>query len=465
MRVTTADASGGVAPLRRLSARVAIAAAISSLLAACSESSTTPGNASSGAGGESTMTMGSGGGGSAVSTGSSGGAGSAGNMGAAGVAGSVATSDGGSVRDAGPFVPNPMLAGLGDETALDLGKFDCTGLMGEDPSDCRKTTDYSGFVYDPHRHQMLSFGGGHATTMTDSIHVLDLAGALKWADLYPPTPCGQMTQANLDAVNGAWKAGAGGPFPRPVSTHTYDMLAVAPLLDEFLVISRNFTGGSCNAVGNDIGGQIAHFDRAAGTWSFSPTAKGSTYELAVNIPGSDPDPRSGNIVLFSNGGLSLYDPKTRVYTHVSDTLKDSTGKASPIDGTGYANHLVYFPPDDKFYFFVRGTPVEVYALTLNRTTPASSTVDHIVATGPTSSHGEPGYDYDAVNAVIGGGVQASMFYAFDPAKKTWTSHPMNGGMPGNQAFHAIAYDPVDNVFVFVTDSASGQKTWAYRLKR
>jgi hypothetical protein len=218
-------------------------------------------------------------------------------------------------------------------------------------------------------------------------------------------------------------------------------------------------------VGNDIGGKIAHFDRSAGTWSFSPSAKGSTNELAVNIPGSDPDPRSGNIVLFSSAGLSLYEPKTRVFTHVSDTLKDSMGNASPVDGTGYANHLVYFPPDDKFYYFKRGTPVEVYALAFNRATPASSTVEHIISSGPTSSHQEPGYDYDATNKIIGGGVQGNMFYAFDPTKKTWTSHPMNGGMPGSQAFHAIAYDPVDNVFIFITDYPSGQKTWAYRLKR
>jgi hypothetical protein len=439
-------------------------AAMISLLAACSESSTNTNDAPSmnGAGGQSSAT---GGGGSAGDTGSSGGSGSAGSPGSSGSAGSIAMPEAGALGDAGPFMPNPKLAGLGDETALDLGKLDCGAVTGEDPSDCHKTTDYSGFVYDPHRHQMLMFGGGHATTMTDSIHALDLGGTLKWMDLYPPTPCNLMTQANLDAVNGAWKSGAGGPFPRPVSTHTYDMLAVAPLLDEFLVISRNFTGGSCNPVGNDIGGMIAHFDRAGGTWSFSPTAKGSTYELSVNIPGSDPDPKSGNIVLFSSAGLSLYDPKTRVYTHVSDTLKNSQGGASPVDGTGYANHLVYFPPDDKFYFFKRGTPVEVYALTYTRSTPASSTVDHLATTGPTSPHGEPGYDYDSVNHVIGGGVAGSMFYAFDPATKTWTSHAMNGGMPGSQAFHALAYDPVDNVFIFVTDYDSGWKTWAYRLKR
>jgi hypothetical protein len=241
------------------------------------------------------------------------------------------------------------------------------------------------------------------------------------------------------------------------------MLAVTPQLDEFIVISRNFTGGRCNSAGNDIGGKIAHYDLSAGTWSFSETASGSTYELSVGLPGSEPDPVSGKIVLLGNGGLSLYDPATRVYTHVSDKLDDSMGHPADLSGVGYADHLVYFPPDDRFYLFARGTPVEVYALHLNRADPARSTSDHVATSGPTSSHGEPGYDYDSVNHVIGGAVQDSKFYVFVPSTKTWEAHPINGGMPGNQAFHAIAYDPADNVFVFVTDYSSGQHTWAYRL--
>ena len=60
-------------------------------------------------------------------------------------------------------------------------------------------------------------------------------------------------------------------------------------------------------------GHVAHFDRAAATWAFSSTASGSTNELSVDIPGSEPDPISGQIVLVSRSGLSLYDPATRSY--------------------------------------------------------------------------------------------------------------------------------------------------------
>jgi hypothetical protein len=41
---------------------------------------------------------------------------------------------------------------------------------------------------------------------------------------------------------------------------------------------------------------------------------------------------------------------------------------------------------------------------------------------------------------------------------------MNGGAVGSMAFHALGYDPVNNVFVFVTDYPSGRHTWAYRLR-
>ncbi len=408
--------------------------------------------------------------GNAGSNGSAGTSGSAGTMGQAGSGGSAGVGGTAGSGGSGMFTPNPQLTGLGDESAFDLGLFDCSTVPGEDDWLCRRTTDYSGMVYDPHRHAMLAFGGGHSTTMTDAIHALDLSGSLKWADLYPPTACDSMTSQNLDAKNGAWLSGAAGPYPRPVSTHTYDMLAVAPKLDQFLVIARTFSGGYCNPVGNDIGGQIAHFDRAANTWSFSPTADGSTYDLGTNLPGSEPDPVSGEIVLVGGGGLSLYNPSTRAYSQPIDTANgdsftDESGARTNLSRIGYANHLVYFPPQDKFYLFGHDTPIEIYALSLNRTNPEQSRLTRVTASGAQPPSGEVGYDYDSVNQIIGGAVQDSMFYAFDPKTVAWSAHPMKGGDPGNVSFHALAYDPANNVFIFVTDYDSGMHTWAYRLKR
>ena len=94
----------------------------------------------------------------------------------------------------------------------------------------------------------------------------------------------------------------------------------------------------------------------------------------------------------------------------------------------------------------------------------ASTLDRVTTTGPTSDHQNPGYSYDSLNQIIGGGVENDHIFIFDPPTKTWTSHAINGGSPGTQAFLAIGYDPVNNVFVFVNDYASGQHTWAYRYK-
>ena len=66
-----------------------------------------------------------------------------------------------SCGDAAPFNPNPALAGLADNTALNLGSFQWEKPAGEPATG--SVTDYSGMVYDPHNNRILLFGGGHAT--------------------------------------------------------------------------------------------------------------------------------------------------------------------------------------------------------------------------------------------------------------------------------------------------------------
>src|SRR5689334_1088581 len=74
-------------------------------------------------------------------------------------------SAGGSVTPA--FEPHARFASLDAGQSVDLGAFTCSD-NGEGADTCRRVTDYSGFVYDSRNHQLLMFGGGHSTTMTDS---------------------------------------------------------------------------------------------------------------------------------------------------------------------------------------------------------------------------------------------------------------------------------------------------------
>lgn len=144
-------------------------------------------------------------------------------------------------------------------------------------------------------------------------------------------------------------------------------------------------------------------------------------------------------------------------------LRPWYGNLGDLEGIGYANHMVYFPPDDRFYLFTHENAGDVFALQFDRGAPAQSVAERLATTGTPPPGGELGLDYDAASDIIGGAVTDSTFYAFDPATLEWSAHPMNGGTPGNLAFHALAYDPTDNVFVFVTDYDSGARTWAYRL--
>jgi hypothetical protein len=80
---------------------------------------------------------------------------------------------------------------------------------------------------------------------------------------------------------------------------------------------------------------------------------------------------------------------------------------------------------------------------------------------------ETGFAYDPVTRTIAGGVNEGIFYAFDPATRAWSSHVMQTEPPGlavgTVAYHALDYDPVNNIFLFVSRKSSGKRTWAYRF--
>lgn len=79
--------------------------------------------------------------------------------------------DSGVTRDAGPFMPNPTLAALAANTALDLGEYACT-QPADNPGGCKAITDYGRFNHDALGHQLLMFGGGHAGAYGNEVEVL-----------------------------------------------------------------------------------------------------------------------------------------------------------------------------------------------------------------------------------------------------------------------------------------------------
>ncbi len=366
--------------------------------------------------------------------------------------GTAATEDTG---EPPPAEPHPTFDGLADNTAVNLGAFMCDG-----PDDvCANVTDFSGMAYDSAAHRMLIFGGGHSTTMTDTVFAFDLRAELTWSQLYQPTPCESMDPSNLDEALGAWISGADGPYPRPVSAHTYDFVAFDPGSRELVLLGRMFTGGYCSGAGNDIEGPVAHFSFETDAWSFSddPTSA----ELQSDISAGEYDPVAKQFVTLGASGLRAYDPATRTMTAWVEQLSAPEGGPANIPELTFANELIYYPPTDTFYYIIRGALMQTLALHIDRDDIAASTLEVIPTTGQTSDHPEPGYDYDPVNQIIGGGFIDGRFYAFDPADAAWTEHEMLGDTADSVAFHTVAYDPLNNVFVYVSESA---ETFAYRYR-
>ena len=344
----------------------------------------------------------------------------------------------------GPVLPNPELSTLPANTAVDRGVYTCD-QPADRSSGCEAITDFSGLKYDPSTGRMLMFGGGaEGDVSRTDIATFDL-GTLEWGSLYPSTLVSAMTSANQDRDKGAWKS-TGHPIGRP----TFDMLAVAEVgtRKHFIILT---SGGISD------GARIAHYDLEAQQWTYSAARANDRWYFAA---AAAVDPISKKIIIVGPnaqagaGNLWVYDPVNQQVT---------TGPAVP--DTGYSNNLVYFPPNQKMYLMARGTPTTVFEVTLDRSDWRASTVTRVTDMTGTPSSAETGWAYDAVNQIIGGGVNEGTFYAYDPATRTWTSRtiqPRAGGSIGTVAFHALDYDPVNNVYVFVTDKASGRRTWVYR---
>jgi hypothetical protein len=371
------------------------------------------------------------------------------------------------------FEPNPLLQSIADNTAKDLGPYTCTDAPGEWAGKCRTVHDFSGMQYDANRHQMVIFGGGHSSTNYNAINTFSL-DTLSWKEEYLPTPCSDMRPDNFDWSKGAWVRGSvPGPYPIPAARHTEDLMNMAG--DELILVTsvEGDGGPGCLQWPTTWGSyeirsqnQVAHYSFRTKTWRFG-SANAQTY----NWPASEYDPVSNKIVMFGLDGMSLYDPVTTVRTVYMDFINGSypatDERGNPlnynvIDQTPrYNNTLVYYPPTDKFYYFEKfaGT---IFEITLNRASPAASRIVKIAYTGAYPVNASIGWAYDSTNQVIGGGPVNNVFYAFDPRTKSMQHKTIQGAYTGNGSFQTIGYDPVNNVYIFVTGEASTKETWAYR---
>jgi hypothetical protein len=370
------------------------------------------------------------------------------------------------------FEPNPVLRSIPDNTAKDLGAYTCTDAPGEWAGMCRLVHDFSGMQYDANRHQMVIFGGGHSSTNYNAINTFSL-DTLQWKEEYLPTPCSDMRPDNFDWSKGAWARGSvQGPHPVPAARHTEDLMNMAG--DELILVTSVEGNGGPGCLQWPTYGsyeirsenQVAHYNFRTKRWTF-----GASNAQTYNWPASEYDPVSNKILMFGLDGLSLYDPVTTIRTVYMDFYSwgypatDERGKPlnyNVLDETPrYNNTLVYYPPTDKFYYFEKFSGT-IFEITLDRANPAWSKIVKISYTGEYPQWASIGWAYDSANKVIGGGPVRNVFYAFDPRTKSMQHKTIQGAYTGDVSFQTIGYDPINNVYVFVTGEATVKQTWAYR---
>ena len=362
------------------------------------------------------------------------------------LAASAALAAGGSK---GNLERNPRLADLADNTALDLGRYECEARA---PGlNCATIFDYSRINYDPYSHRMLIFGGGHAATGRTDVDAFDPA-TLAWKSLYRSMSCDEVKSSEVDP-RGFHRATG-----HPVTRHTYDQNVVATVKGRYrlLMFSTEGFSGHCHPKKSSIQAVASlPLDGSAPKWEYGPEARMPWgYSGAAEF-----DPVSGMVILVnakSRSSMWVYDPAAHSIAAV--VALNARNESS--------SNLLYYPPSGNMVLIDSKT-TDVREIVLNREDWSKSAQRMIDARGE-----RPGpmrnFAYDAKNRIIGG-VKDGVFYAYDASTRTWTSQKMRTSSNdqaeiGNVAHHAIEYDPVNNVFVFVTDRASGRRTWAYRYR-
>jgi hypothetical protein len=341
------------------------------------------------------------------------------------------------------FEPNPKLSGIPERTAA---------VISEGYKSVQGVLDYSGMVYDHHRHKILAFGGGHATSFPTSVHEFDLQ-RLRWEQLIEDVPRAAFTKEN-SVLDKDGKALGGVKYKGKMwaaSRHTYDGLVMAPA--QCLMICAQQVSGAGLGYGMDAAGFRAYVGQ--GLWIFDPLKRewsvSKANGLALNHLGAAVWPKEPDWVYFysQTGQFRAVNWKT-------EEVRD-LGKPAPGMSSSYAG-LEYYPDEEALVAFPKG-PKDSPA---NRVMCTYNLVARKWTTAEVQGDAPNTYDinvvYDARNKVfvcLSGGV----FYYYSPRERRWSKVDADTGLTGTVRHHHV-YDPVDNVHIVV---GGRWKTVAFKL--
>ena len=358
----------------------------------------------------------------------------------------------GPVKSTGTAVaPNPALAGMPELTL----KIVSQGYKGDG-----NVLDFSGMVYDHHRHKVLAFGGGHATArFPNSVHEFDLA-TLRWTALTEDVPPSAYTAENavktkdgakLGGVRWKGKIWAG-------SRHTYDGLVMHPTDCRMLSLqAQEFIGA---AYSMPEGGKFYrhHYQGGSGLWSFDPVKRewsvserpglASAYSIA-ELDGSQRD-----VVCFGSAQDSSF------FALNLKTQEVRRLRPRPDYNRSADMSLTWCPDTKSFFTFPcsdsgKGARIFEYL-------PAADAWKERTFKGDAPNTYSINVVYDPrakVLACFAGGA----FCYFSPADDTWYKAP--GKVEMKRLFHHHVYDPVDNVHIAVGGGGGtgGWETYAYKF--
>ena len=341
----------------------------------------------------------------------------------------------------------------------DLGPFptNCTNIG--DSSPCYQYMSYSGPVWDSNANRLLLWGGGHAATARDAVVQFD--GTHNWTEMETPTPCSAMNDGNFDATKNAWISGAAGSYPRPKASHSYDLNVFFPAQNELVVLSQGLamgiSGCATSTSTNDFAtfGKIAHYNASTRTWTFA----NSDRVLLSNA--AEYDPVSG-LAIIGGTGLMTYNAASKTLTQyinfTSTYAKDEAGN-NVIGDLGYANEMVYYPPDDMFYYFDRNHH-EVWRYAVNRSNFAATVVTLLNL--PTSGiypvqgiNDEPGFAYDPISQRICGATTNSVISCYYPPNNSWVAIPLSSISGVTSEMHGTRYDTQNMRFLVLGETSAG----------
>lgn len=368
--------------------------------------------------------------------------------------------DGGAGR-----TPNPRLARIAPGTLVDLGRYECANRVAQ--TDCESIARVSRLHYDAVGHRVVIFGGGAGATARTDVDAFDLT-TLQWNSLYPSLTCEETSApGGLDDAGVFVRSG----HPRARQTSNLSVVAVDDGGTHLWLLSSEDQPGPCHPYVAPAA-SVSSLALSGTTWEHSRFVHPWDF-----YGGAAFDELSGMIVVIGKGpqggpgGLWAFDPKTR-------RLVGQARESSALPVVVYTPALVADPRSGRLYQFGRvtraGSEVRVSVrIEVDRPRWDGARGVYVGDAGIPPPGGNNALAYDPIRRGIAGAIQPdtangkAIWHFFDLATEVWSSSEVRVVSDENATFDgleglALAYDPVDDVFLLLGSGGAGLRTWAYR---